>query len=256
VVAKGGARPLSIVLVSAIVLFHAVAHAHPAGTSSVNRYLDFEYVGEGRFRVAYLLDFAEVPAYAEIDALDANHDGSVTPEEQERYLANRIPPLVSAWVVEIDGERARPIVVASHLDVLPGQGGETLRIECELTVTGRAPARGADVVLHVRDDTFADRPGWRDVREGEGLAQDAAARASGRFSGTDSRVAGGSRRVSDATFVVPSAAPSASSHAGHERVAAAAMLACLLAGLGATLRRRRASPPADDADGGGPRGAS
>ncbi len=182
--------------------------AHPAGTSSINRYLHFEHVGGGRFRVAYLLDFAEVPAYAEIDALDADHDGAVTPEEQRRYLDAKLPPLVAAWVVEVDGERVRPTIVASHLEALPGQGGlETLRIDCELAVQGRPPRAGEDVTLHVRDDTFADHPGWRDITASEGATTDIPLPVAASADPTDATASGRAPRVSEARFVLRSRAP-------------------------------------------------
>lgn len=165
---------MSGLIVAALSLVPALANAHPAGTSSISRYLDFEYEGDGAFRVAYLLDFAEAPAYVEIDALDADHDGAITPGEQEAYLARRLPALVAAWRVEINGERVRPEVVASHVEVSPGEGGlDVLRIEAELRV--RAPANAStDVELHVVDDAFAARPGWREIHAEDARARDAA----------------------------------------------------------------------------------
>jgi hypothetical protein len=181
----------------------APGHAHPAGSSSINRYLHFEHVGGGRFRVAYLLDFAEAPAYAEIDALDADHDGAVTPDEQRRYLDARLPPIIASWVVEVNGDRATPAIVASHLETLPGQGGlETLRIDCELAVQGRAPPAGEDTRLHVRDDTFADHPGWRDITASEGPAADDTQAATGSVDPADGGAGRRAPRVSDATFVL------------------------------------------------------
>lgn len=161
---RSPSRIIAALLVTGATLLVRPASAHPAGTSSINRYLNVAYAGAGRFRIAYLLDFAEAPAYAEIDALDADHDGAVTPEEQRQYLAARLPPIVAQWIVEADGERMRPVVVASHLQTSPGEGGlDTLRIECELAAIGRAPPPGRDFTLRVRDETFVDHPGWREL---------------------------------------------------------------------------------------------
>jgi hypothetical protein len=171
------------------------AWGHPLGTSSVNRYLDLRYEGEGRFRVAYLLDLAEGPAYAEIDALDANHDGAITPVEQQRYLDSRLPVLVATCVVEIDGERVTPTIVASHLDTTPGEGGlETLRIAAELRVEGRAPSGGHPLALHVHDDGFAGLPGWREIHAEDATTPDAS------VSRTGSDAGGTPARVVDAGF--------------------------------------------------------
>ena len=232
---------------AALFALSARAHAHPAGTSSISRLLDFEYLGGGRFRVGYVLDFAEGPAYAEIDALDADHDGALTPDEQRAYLAVRLPPIIDAWVIEIDGRRVRPTLVASSLEVAHGQGGlETLRIDCELALVARPPARGADLTLRVRDDTFADRPGWHEIRAGEVAAPTVPAADSSEFatgSGPEARDAGDARRVSDATFVLhepAGAAPSELPVTSSSRLAAwvAVVVAALLA-AGALVRRRR-----------------
>ena len=171
--------------------------------------------GEVRFRVAYVLELAEAPAYPEIDALDADHDGKVTEEEQRRYLDARVPRLADGWLVEVDGVRVRPRVVASHLDVAPGEGGlDTLRIASELSVVGPArvagaPAAGSDLDLHVRDDAFDDHPGWRSITAGtpDELERAARPRSDGGL--------GKPPRTNDARFVIrlrarPPAPPTAS----------------------------------------------
>lgn len=136
----------------------------------MNRYLGFDYVGHGLVKVAYLLDFAEVPAYAEIEALDANHDGEVSPEEQQQYLDGRVGPLVEGLIIELDGVRAEPVIVARHVETPPGEGGlSTLRIAAELSVRAAVPVDAGDVALYVRDPSFADKPGWREITVVSGL---------------------------------------------------------------------------------------
>jgi hypothetical protein len=159
---------LAVHVGGAVLFMSSAALAHPAGSSSVNRYLGFEYAGAGVLRIAYLLDFAEIPAYAEIDALDADHDGSVTPEEQRRYLDVRLGELVRALRVELNGVRVTPTIVSSHLETAPGEGGmSTLRIAAELAATCSPRCTGADVEVYARDDSFADHPGWRQISAGE-----------------------------------------------------------------------------------------
>jgi len=140
------------------------ALAHPAGRASVNRYLGVERVGRGALKVAYLLDFAETPAYAEIESLDADHDGEVTPEEQRQYLRARLGPIVAGLVIELGGVRLYPVIVASHVETPPGEGGlSTVRIAAELEASGEVPPGDRVVSLYLRDDAFADRPGWRQM---------------------------------------------------------------------------------------------
>ncbi len=164
---------LAAALGGAILACASLAAAHPAGFTSVNRYIGVNCDSERQVRIAYLLDFAELPAYAEIEQLDADHDGTVTPEEQRAYLDRRLPPLVATWVVEVDGLRVSPRVAASSLDVSPGERGlSTLRIAADVVVDrgGLAPAeprsaepQGGEVSVHIEDRSFADRPGWREL---------------------------------------------------------------------------------------------
>jgi nickel/cobalt exporter len=153
-------------LLAAVLAVARTAAAHPAGFTSVNRYIGVECDGQGRAHLAYLLDFAEFPAYVEIEALDADHDGTVTPAEQRAYLDRRLPPLVGSWTVEVNGLVAAARVAESNLEVLPGERGlSTLRIAADIAVDIPRPAdpRGRDVRVRVRDPAFADRSGWREM---------------------------------------------------------------------------------------------
>lgn len=158
-----------LVVLAAIVVSLLLARgaaAHPAGFTSVNRYLGVVCEGDGRIRIAYVLDFAEMPSVAELALLDADRDGAASVEEQREYLAKRLPPLIAAWVIEVDGERATPTVMNSRLDVLVGeQGLSTVRITAEIAVTTHAPRRSPDglVRVNVHDLVFSDRTGWREM---------------------------------------------------------------------------------------------
>jgi hypothetical protein len=160
-------RATAAAVVAALVLVARPSLAHPNGSASVNRYVGVSCSPAGEVRIAYLLDFAELPAYAEIEQLDADHDGAVTPEEQRRYLEHRLPPLVGRWLVEVNGGKASLRISGSSLQVLPGeQGLSTLRIAADI-VADVAPAtefaRGGELRVHVVDPGFADRSGWRQM---------------------------------------------------------------------------------------------
>jgi ABC-type nickel/cobalt efflux system permease component RcnA len=167
---------LAALVCGALLACAGLAAAHPAGFTSVNRYIGVQCDSERQVRIAYLLDFAELPAYAEIEQLDADHDGTVTPEEQRAYLDRRLPPLVAAWRVQIDGLRASPRVTASSLEVSPGgeRGLSTLRIAADVVVDrGRqAPGdpEGGEVSVTIEDRTFSDHPGWRELAAEESAA--------------------------------------------------------------------------------------
>jgi nickel/cobalt exporter len=192
----------------AVALVASAAAAHPAGTTSVNRYLGVGWSGPGRVHVAYLVDFAELPAYAEIDQLDADHDGTVTPEEQRGYLDRRLPPLVAAWTIVVDGVQVTPRLVGSSLQISPGERGlETLRIAADVDASlppgVAAPASGADVQIAVCDPNFADRPGWREMTAEESplVAVVSGATGQARDALAYARAPGAPPRVDEGRFV-------------------------------------------------------
>ncbi len=142
------------------------AAAHPAGMSSINRYLGVGCDGPGRIHIRYLLDFAELPAYSELEDLDANHDGVVSPAEQEQFLARRLPPIVGAWALALDDEPVTPHVTESRLEVAPGERGMyvlRIAVEAEGEAPGRVDASATEVHVTVRDLAFVNRPGWREL---------------------------------------------------------------------------------------------
>jgi ABC-type nickel/cobalt efflux system permease component RcnA len=142
------------------------AAAHPAGFTSVNRYLGLDCGAGGVIHVAYLVDFAEMPAYAELDALDTDHDGRVSPEEQRAYLERRVPSLLDRCSITVDGVRAALRVRGSNLAIQDGaQGMSTLRIAVAIDAERDPPVDPERAEIHVEasDVAFADRPGWREM---------------------------------------------------------------------------------------------
>jgi ABC-type nickel/cobalt efflux system permease component RcnA len=140
--------------------------AHPAGFTSINRYVGVECNAQGNLHIAYLIDFAELPSYAEFEKLDANRDGNVSPEEQRAYLDARVPPLVAAWKVLVDGAPASLVVTGSSLDIREGERGMSiLRIAAEVVASRKSPLGPGDreVHVHAADVAFSDRSGWREM---------------------------------------------------------------------------------------------
>lgn len=165
-------RPAIAALAAATVLFVSLlgarpAAAHPAGFTSVNRYVGVQCDARGALHIAYLLDFAELPSYSEFDQLDADHDGTVTPDEQRAYLDRRVPPLLASWVVTVNGERATVRTTGASLEVREGERGmSTLRIAADVVAETPGPSDARELEtfeVTVRDPAFADRSGWREM---------------------------------------------------------------------------------------------
>lgn len=165
------ARSCSAALALCATLVAPALDAHPFGLSSTNRLFAIEPDERGA-RVAYVLDFAELPTTDELTRLDGDRDGRVTPQERERYLTALFDSLSNQWQWSIDDVAVRPRVVARNLEVTPGEANlHTLRVIAELRLDRSASASSrAPFVVRVRDESYSDRPGWRELRA-EGSAR-------------------------------------------------------------------------------------
>src|SRR5262245_63158100 len=80
----------------------ARAAAHPLGNFTVNQYSRLE-VGRDILRVHYIVDMAEIPAFQERQAIDADGDGQIGEAEQAAYLAKQAPALIGGLHLVIGG---------------------------------------------------------------------------------------------------------------------------------------------------------
>lgn len=132
----------------------AAADAHPLGNFTVNHYLGV-VVRPDSVVLDYVVDMAEIPAYQERPAIEAD------PARACRALAGGI-------ILRVDEHRVIPEPTTTRLTFPPGQGGlDTLRLECGYQAA--LAARVSAPVLNVEDTNHADRIGWREiVARGEG----------------------------------------------------------------------------------------
>ena len=136
-------------------------YAHPLGMSSINRYAGLRVV-EDEIEVDYLLDLAELPAYAEIESLDTNHDNAIVPSERDAYLDALLARIAPAMKLVVNGSAVEMRPVFRSLTAPAGQNGmSTLRVAVEFRAA--QPAGYADVTLSFTDHAFANRRGWREL---------------------------------------------------------------------------------------------
>jgi ABC-type nickel/cobalt efflux system permease component RcnA len=210
--------------------------AHPLGMSSINRYAGVR-VHADHLELDYLLDFAELPAWREIESLDGDHDERVTPAERDRYLGQVAAQVIAAAEVSVDGARVTFTVAGQSLEAPPGQNGlSTLRVAIELRAPLPRPGvEGGVTTVRVRDALYASRDGWRELGA---LPSEVAALRSSTLPPTAPRAgpalsypvgpsaAGGLRpptlRQDDATFVFARHAPRVAGTAAAARPAAPA----------------------------------
>jgi ABC-type nickel/cobalt efflux system permease component RcnA len=123
------------------------ASAHPLGNFSIN-HLSQVSISSDRVDVHYTLDQAEIPTFQERGL------------SRQQVLARKQGEILRGLQLQVDGRsvalKPRP---DARLSFPPGQGGLPLtRVELDLRVTVDSPR---SVVL--RDETFPDRVGWKDV---------------------------------------------------------------------------------------------
>ena len=159
-------RGTSLLLAALLVIVAALsvnpvgrADAHPLGNVSVNRLARLE-VWPKEIRVAYVVDFAEIPALLELRLLDSDHDGIWTDEERSSYLAALGSDVRSALTLSLDGDTQELSVVGHQAERAEGVAGlDTLRIE----VTFITAHSGERASLMFRDRNFEGRAGWQNV---------------------------------------------------------------------------------------------
>jgi nickel/cobalt transporter (NicO) family protein len=137
------------------------AAAHPLGNFTVNQYSRLE-IGRDIVRVRYIVDMAEIPAFQERQAIDANGDGQLGDAEQTAYLTKQAQALLGGLHLVAGGAPATLQQVGQSLEFPTGQGGlVTLRLTLDL----EAPLADtlAPLAIEYRDDNFAERLGWREI---------------------------------------------------------------------------------------------
>ncbi|GAC1328944.1 MAG: hypothetical protein NVSMB17_04830 [Candidatus Dormibacteria bacterium] len=133
-----------------LLLLPVAASAHPLGNFTVNRYNGLVVAG-GQFRVHYVLDMAEIPAFQEKQTIT----------DEASYATQKGNDIAHGLDVEVDGSRVQPTLGGRSLSFPPGQGGlTTLRLELVLAFPDLKP--GAHQVRYT-DHNFEGRLGWREM---------------------------------------------------------------------------------------------
>lgn len=146
------------------------AAAHPLGNFTINRYSRLEVTSDS-IQILYIVDMAEIPTFQEHDLIDTDGDGTLSPTEQQSYLAHQVALIRQNLHLQTGDTALRLEPHEPRLDLLPGQGGlPTMRIQTVFSAA-LAPQRAA-IGATYRDDNFAGRIGWQEVivRAGSGVA--------------------------------------------------------------------------------------
>jgi nickel/cobalt transporter (NicO) family protein len=136
----------------------SAAGAHPLGNFTTNRQARL-VLSPGMLDVRYAIDLAELPAYRELAAMDANGDGTADDAERAVWAARVATDVARNLHVAVDGAPVALGVRSSDAATVPGAGGlPTLRVDIALG----APIATRGTVA-VRDDDFGGLPGWQEI---------------------------------------------------------------------------------------------
>ena len=161
-------RPLvrrSVVAFAAIVLVllvPALALAHPLGNFTINHFAAIR-IAPDRVSLDVVIDRAEIPAFQEVQRLDADGDGALSPAELGPERSAACGALATYLRLAAGGQALAPKLVAAGLTTAPGAGGlPTMRLVCEYEAALDTTLTGATTVSF-EDRSFAERIGWREI---------------------------------------------------------------------------------------------
>ena len=163
---------------AALALVVPAASAHPLGNFTINHYNGLR-VETDAVIVDHVTDFAEIPTFAERQAMDVNADGTISDAEMADYQHSACADLATTLQLTADGRPLALTPTATGLHFAPGAGSQVMRLVCVMRAPLALAAAGA--TFEFSDPSFAERRGWREiVVEGDATAiTDSDARAAG-----------------------------------------------------------------------------
>ena len=151
---------LGLLCALAAVSVPAAAMAHPLGNFTINHYAGIR-VTPDTVRLDVVLDYAEIPAFQERGAMDADEDGEVSTEEAEAARAARCADLAPDATARGGGRRSSPC--PSRQDWRSRRVSVGLR-RCAWSASSWHPClgRGRPDDGPIEDRSNAEQIGWRE----------------------------------------------------------------------------------------------
>src|SRR6185436_713993 len=140
-------------------VFVPVAFAHPLGNFTINHYAGL-HVTRDAIAVDFVLDMAEIPAFQEITAFDANGNGLADASETASYHAQKCTSIQPDLSLLLNNKPLALTLTSSSVEFPAGAGGlSTLRLTCEFS----AAISGPMTSLSFADKSYSERIGWREI---------------------------------------------------------------------------------------------
>ncbi len=142
-------------------VFVPVAFAHPLGNFTINHYAGLRVTTDA-ISIDYVLDMAEIPAFQEIAAFDANGNGQADSSETAAYHAAKCTSLQPDLKLLLNQKAQNLVLEASSVEFPAGAGGlSTLRLTCGFKAS--ISNAGQLTSLSFADNSYSERIGWREI---------------------------------------------------------------------------------------------
>jgi len=154
-------RRIAVVTLTLLICFIFVpaAFAHPLGNFTINHYAGLQ-VKPDSIAVDLVIDMAEIPAFQEMTAFDANGNGLADASEAAGYHAKKCASLQPDLRLLLNNKPLGLALISSSVEFPAGAGGlPTLRLTCEF----RAAIAGQMTGLSFVDNSYSERIGWREI---------------------------------------------------------------------------------------------
>ena len=154
-------RRIAVVILTLLICFIFVpaAFAHPLGNFTINHYAGLQVTPDA-VAIDFVLDMAEIPAFQEITAFDANGDGMADMAEAASYHAEKCTSLQPDLSLLLNNQPLSLTLTSSSIEFPAGAGGlPTLRLTCGFS----AAIAGRITSLSFADTSYSERIGWREI---------------------------------------------------------------------------------------------
>src|SRR5258706_8394129 len=142
-------------------IFVPVAWAHPLGNFTINHYAGL-HVTRDSITIDFVLDMAEIPAFQEITAFDANGNGQPDASEAAAYHVQKCKSLQPDLNLLLNNKPLALTLTSSSVEFPAGAGGlPTLRLTCEFRTS--VSDMGQMTSLSFADNSYSERIGWREI---------------------------------------------------------------------------------------------
>ena len=144
-----------------ILIFAAIATAHPLNNFSVNQYSRLEVEKSG-IKIRQVLDMAEIPTFQEQAAIDADKNGTLSEDELNAYADKITPQFLANLRLSVNNQPLALRAESKEITTPPGEGNlPTLRIQWDLIAD--LPDKNALNRVVFENKNYAERLGWSEI---------------------------------------------------------------------------------------------